>query len=134
MLKNFTFSEAERIDLTEAYVIYFVSKGSFTEDEADLFERLTGGRTVDESLQETDSKKEDLCCLTLGAELKRADGELLYLTISPSIVEEDLVTDIDPCDITVDREEVIQWLKQYAEEHKDNGEIPSILAKIYEVA
>ena len=134
MLENFRFSEATRIGLSEAYAVYFISKEPFTADDADLFERLTGGRRVEDSLRETDSKKEDLLCLTLGAEIDRIDGRLLTLTISPSIVEEDLVTDIDPCDITVGREEVIQWLRAYAESHKENGDIPRILAKIHESA
>ena len=132
MLDHFRFSEVIRVDLTEAYAVYFVSKEPFTVDDADLFERLTGGRTVEDSLRETDSKKEDSLCLTLGAEIDRTDGRLLSLTISPSIVEEDLVTDIDPCDITVDREEAIQWLRAYAKSHKENGDIPHVLAKIHE--
>lgn len=132
MLETFRFSEAARVDLSEAYTVYFISKEPFTADDADLFERLTGGRTVEDSLRETDSKKEDLLCLTLGAKIDRTDGRLLSLTISPSIVEEDLVTDIDPCDITVDREETIQWLRAYAESHKENDNIPRVLAKIHE--
>lgn len=132
MLENFQFSEATRIGLSEAYAVYFISKEPFTADDADLFERLTGGRRVEDSLRETDSKKEDLLCLTLGAEIDQTDGRLLSLTISPSIVEEELVTDIDPCDITVDREETIQWLRSYAESHKENGNIPRVLAKIHE--
>lgn len=132
MLENFQFSEATRIGLSEAYAVYFISKEPFTADDADLFERLTGGRRVEDSLRETDSKKADLLCLTLGAEIDRTDGRLLSLTISPSIVEEELVTDIDPCDITVDREETIQWLRSYAESHKENGNIPRVLAKIHE--
>lgn len=132
MLENFQFSEATRIGLSEAYAVYFISKEPFTADDADLFERLTGGRRVEDSLRETDSKKEDLLCLTLGAEIDQTDGRLLSLTISPSIVEEDMVTDIDPCNITVDREETIQWLRAYAESHKENGNIPRVLAKIHE--
>lgn len=132
MLENFQFSEATRIGLSEAYAVYFISKEPFTADDADLFERLTGGRRVEDSLRETDSKKEDLLCLTLGAEIDQTDGRLLSLTISPSIVEEDMVTDIDPCNITVDREETIQWLRTYAESYKENGNIPRVLAKIHE--
>ena len=144
MLENFRFEEAARVDLSEAYAVYFISKEPFTADDADLFERLTGGRKVEDSLRETDSKKEDLLCLTLGAEIDRTDGRLLSLTISPSTMKEDLclfhlqelpllmMTDIDPCDITVDREETIQWLRAYAESHKENDNIPRVLAKIHE--
>ena len=74
MLENFRFSEATRIGLSEAYAVYFISKEPFTADDADLFERLTGGRRVEDSLRETDSKKEDLLCLTLGAEIDQTDG------------------------------------------------------------
>lgn len=136
MLENFRFEEAARVDLSEAYAVYFISKEPFTADDADLFERLTGGRKVEDSLRETDSKKEDLLCLTLGAEIDRTDGRLISLTISltvsSSTMEEDLMTDIDPCDITVDRAETIQWLRSYAESHKENGNIPRVLAKIHE--
>lgn len=132
MLERFQFSEAMRIDLTKAYAVYFTSQEPFAIEDADLFERLTGGRTVDASLNDAEVSKDHLVCLTIGAEVRREDGILLSLTISPTIDEDEQVTDIDPCEITTDREEVLAWIKDYAKEHKADGQIPEILTKIHE--
>ena len=66
MLENFRFSEATRIGLSEAYAVYFISKEPFTADDADLFERLTGGRRKMRFLSLSADKSVSSCphCIT----------------------------------------------------------------------
>lgn len=130
MLERFHLEEVSQIDVDQAYAVYFTTSSPFTLEDADLFERLTGGKTIDQSLKESEVSRSDLSYLTLAAEFTKEEGELLCLTLSPTGSYEDGDSDFDPCDICVDQEDVVAWLKAYAAEHPEE-DLPSVVQALH---
>lgn len=97
------------------------------EKGCEIFQQLTN-TSIESVLNDNDITIDDVVGFCIGFEIIKDTGEIIILTISPTIEEEDCFTDIDVYDVQYNTALLIDYLRTYP---TDNPDVKAIQPKLH---